>query len=282
MLNLVDDYKAARCTHCCSEGVYDRRLPLPLQPPPSSQVQLPRSDAAASSSAVEGVPGVPAFPLPRFVKETVSYYSDWKWAVTVPLEVDLCAVERLEGVARPVGRRLPHGITVDSGAGQSVMSPDAVPEYALQPSSGQAKGQQFIGAGGERMPNMGEKRIPLMTAEGTARIATFQAASVRKPLLAVSAACDKGQMVMFDNDGSYIIERDCPEGREIRRLARQCIAKMSLERRNGVYTLPTWVVPPSQLPAEARKRAAPTGSDGDVQMEFGDTDMGPGFTRQGR
>eukprot|EP00974_Lingulodinium_polyedra_P060235 5806197-Lingulodinium_polyedra.AAC.1 len=67
---------------------------------------------------------------------------------------------------------------------------------------------------------------------GAARIATFQAAPVRKPLLAVSAVCDVGQLVVFDNDGSYVIERDSPEGREIRRLARQCQAKMTLEREN--------------------------------------------------
>ena len=78
-----------------------------------------------------------------------------------------------------------------------------------------------------------------MTADGVSPLATFQIAPVRKPLLAVSASCDAGQLCFFDNDGSYIIERESPEGREIRRLAKQCVAKMTLKRKNGVYTLPT-------------------------------------------
>ena len=73
----------------------------------------------------------------------------------------------------------------------------------------------------------------------------------------VSALCNAGQVCVFDNDGSYNIERDSPEGREIRRLAKQCVAKMTLERTNGVYTLPTWVVPPERLTPEARSRTMP-------------------------
>ena len=125
---------------------------------------------------------------------------------------------------------------MDSGAGKSVMNPDAVPEYMLQESQGQIQGQHFLGAGGERLPNIGQKCVPLMTADGVSRLATFQITPVRKPLLAVSASCDAGHMCVFDNDGSYIIERESPEGREIRRLAKQCVAKMTLERKNGVYT----------------------------------------------
>ena len=70
------------------------------------------------------------------------------------------------------------------------------------------------------MPNLGEKKIALMTADGVGRLSTFQGVSVRKPLLAISASCDKDQTVLFDNDGSYILNRQSPEGRETRRLAK--------------------------------------------------------------
>ena len=69
------------------------------------------------------------------------------------------------------------------------------------------------------MPNLGQKTIPLMLADGTAAAATFQAAKVRKPLMAVSASCDQGQLVLFDNDISCMIDLDSSQGREIRRLA---------------------------------------------------------------
>ena len=54
-----------------------------------------------------------------------------------------------------------------------------------------------------------------MMTDGAIRMDTFQAAPMRKPLLAVFAACDIGHMCLFDNGGSYIIARDCPEGSEI-------------------------------------------------------------------
>ena len=125
------------------------------------------------------------------------------------------------------------------------------------------------------MPKLGQKTIPLMLADGTTAAATFQAAKVRKPLMAVSASCDQGQLVMFDSDISCMIDRDSPEGREIRRLAKQCIAKTCFERKGGVYTLPAWTTPPNQLHEQDRGRMKPVDAQGDAVME-------PGFPRQGR
>ena len=76
-------------------------------------------------------------------------------------------------------------------------------------------------------------------ADGTTRMAIFQAAPVRKPLIAVFKSFDLGRMCLFDDDGSYIIERDNPKGWEIRRGSKQCIANIVFERKNGVHTLPT-------------------------------------------
>eukprot|EP00974_Lingulodinium_polyedra_P094526 9162368-Lingulodinium_polyedra.AAC.1 len=55
----------------------------------------------------------------------VSYYDKWARGVRAQ-EVDLCAVDE---AGRKGGRRLQHDITVDSGAGKSVMNPADVPEY---------------------------------------------------------------------------------------------------------------------------------------------------------
>ena len=183
-----------------------------------------------------------------------------------PPDVEVNAVD-----ARPEAEGRQLTIAVDSGAGQSCINPDHVPEYELQPSAGQARGQHFVGAGGERMPNLGLKTVPLLMVDGVAKAATFQAAKVRKPLLAVSASCDQGQLVMFDNDISAMIERDSPEGREIRRLAKQCVAKTTLERNNGVYTISARIIPPEKLSPSDRQRMKPTT----------DVDMTPGFPRQG-
>ena len=64
---------------------------------------------------------------------------------------------------------------------------------------------------------------------------------------------------------------------EIRRLAKQCFAKMTLERKNGVYTLPTWVVPPERLSPEARRRTMPVTRSRHDPME-----VDSGFARPGR
>ena len=93
--------------------------------------------------------------------------------------------------------------------------------------------------------------------------------------MAVSASCDQGQLVMFDNDLSCMLDRDSPEGREIRRLAKQCVAKTRFERKGGVYTIPAWIVPPEQLSAHDRQRMKPSAGQPDVEMT-------PGFPRQGR
>ena len=173
-------------------------------------------------------------------------------------------------------------LTVDSGAGKSAMSQKDAPEYPVLPSEGQARGQMCVGAGGERMPNNGEQILPLMTMDSTARISTFQNVDVRKPLLTVSATCDKNQLVIFDNDGSAILNRDSPEGREIRRLLKSATDKLNLERKNWIYTLPTWIIPPHKISA-ADKRKIRYDRSGDTMMgELGTTaGATAGFHRQG-
>ena len=42
-------------------------------------------------------------------------------------------------------------ITVDSGAGESVVNPDDWPNVDLKPSKGSVKGQRYVGPGGERL-----------------------------------------------------------------------------------------------------------------------------------
>eukprot|EP00973_Karenia_brevis_P027252 3759075-Karenia_brevis.AAC.1 len=90
------------------------------------------------------------------------------------------------------------------------MDPDDLPEVPLEDSPGSIKGQQYLGAGKEKIKNVGQKKFTIELQNGGKRRVTFQAAAVRKPLLAVSGACDLGQFCFFDNEGSYICRRDSP------------------------------------------------------------------------
>ena len=86
---------------------------------------------------------------------------------------------------------------------------------------------------------MGEMVGKVMLEDGPTGKVKFQAAKIRKPLLAVSGVVDKGNLVIFDQD-SYMIPGDSPEIREIRRLIKQAKAKIPLNRKNGVYTMRAW------------------------------------------
>ena len=55
------------------------------------------------------------------------------------------------------------------------------------------------------MPNLGQLKPEMLLENGNDGRFTFQAAEVRKPLLAVSSVNDKGNLVLFDNEGSFII-----------------------------------------------------------------------------
>ena len=115
----------------------------------------------------------------------------------------------------------------------------------MRPSPGSLRGQKYRGPGGEIIPNQGEQRIAVQLESGDKRAMTFQSAPVRKPLLAVSGACDEDQFVIFDNGGSFICRRDCPEAQAVLSL----IAKMDprnkipLTRKNGTYSMPVWLQP---------------------------------------
>ena len=82
----------------------------------------------------------------------------------------------------------------------------------------------------------------MITESGKQAVGEFQVIDgLEKTLVAVSDACDKGNLSLFDNDGSFLIDRESPEGKEIRRLGLAAKRKISMHRRNGVYVMPVWV-----------------------------------------
>ena len=66
----------------------------------------------------------------------------------------------------------------------------------------------------------------------------FQVADgINKPLAAVSDCCDKGNVVIFDNDISCLLRRDSEEGKAIRELIQKAKMKTQIRRQNGVYVM---------------------------------------------
>ena len=83
---------------------------------------------------------------------------------------------------------------------------------------------------GDRLPNLGEKKLDVTTSDGQAATATYQAADVTRALCAVSRICDKGNTVTFQAEGGFI---ENPDG-----------VRTHFRRENNVYVMDLYVKEP--------------------------------------
>ena len=98
---------------------------------------------------------------------------------------------------------------VDSGAGETVLAEDELPEIETKESWGSKHGQKYEVANGEEIGNVGEKRfvahMVMVDGEDSGpRGVTAQVCDVHRPLMAVKRVCRHGNRVVFDEDGSYV------------------------------------------------------------------------------
>ena len=95
-------------------------------------------------------------------------------------------------------------------------------------------GLTYQSATGEPIPNLGEKKLNLVTNGGDKRTMTMQVAKgIAKPLGSVSRICAAGHRVVFDDDGSYIQHKETGN-------------LTPLRQSNGVYVLDAWIAPPNE------------------------------------
>ena len=102
-------------------------------------------------------------------------------------------------------------IAIDSGAAATVIPHTMVTEYPIVATAMSEAGVCYVSATGEPIPNLGEQRLPLATIEGSLRAMTFQAAPVAKPLGSMKKMCQAGHVVVFDDEGSYIYNKNTQE-----------------------------------------------------------------------
>ena len=147
-------------------------------------------------------------------------------------------------------RRLAEDITVDSGAGASVGNGATLfPEWQLKPSAGSRMGVQYVGAGGERIPNQGERSGRLMFEGGVIGRSRWQEARTQKPLLAVSDLEDMGNVTIFSPSGSIIAPGSDPVVKQILDLLPLVKGSIKIHRSKGTYKIPAWIVDePSDFP----------------------------------
>ena len=129
-------------------------------------------------------------------------------------------------------------LAIDSGAAETVIPHTLVTDYQIIETDKSRSGACYASATGEPIPNLGEQRLLLATEEGSMRAMTFQAAPVAKPLGSVKRICQAGHYVIFDEDGSYIMNKATGELNWLR-------------EQNGNYMLDVWVPPPFQTSGNA-------------------------------
>ena len=72
-------------------------------------------------------------------------------------------------------------IAIDSGACDSVISPEHVPDHEVHESVESRRGEDFQSATGEPIPNLGDLQLPLYMRDGTVRGMVIKASLVTKP-----------------------------------------------------------------------------------------------------
>ena len=126
------------------------------------------------------------------------------------LFVDVEVEEKPVAHVQKTGKLVPAGrgkITIDSGAAESVMPKDMLPNEPAVEGKAKKNGVRYVAANGAKMENMGEKKAKFKI-DGSQAVngITFQVTDVSKPLASVSRILDKGNRVVFSRgpEGSYI------------------------------------------------------------------------------
>ena len=117
---------------------------------------------------------------------------------------------------------------MDSGAAESVGPPSMAPGVPIHESPGSRRGQAYIAAGHERIPNLGQQVLSVVTNEGQEAQALYQIAEVTRPLTAVGSTCDRGNVVIYGPHGGCILNLESG-------------VQTDFARRGGIYELDLWM-----------------------------------------
>jgi hypothetical protein len=133
------------------------------------------------------------------------------------------------------------GVTVDSGAADSVAAPETFAGYPVTPHD---QLQFYQSATGEPIVNIGEQLVAMVTNEGTLRGMKFQATKkVKKPLASVKRMVEANHAVIFAPEeigGCFILNLETGEMNKLR-------------ESEGNYMLDVWVPPANAMEGFGRQ-----------------------------
>ena len=131
--------------------------------------------------------------------------------------------------SEPDGKWVKVKSVMDSGASVPVAPPSMLPNVQVKPSEGSKRGQKFTSASKHKLKNLGEQRAKAYTEQGEQAEVLFQIADVSKPLVSVSAICERGNRVIFGRNGGIV--QNLYTG-----------SQTPFYRENGVYVLSMWLL----------------------------------------
>ena len=126
-------------------------------------------------------------------------------------------------------------LTIDSGASENVIGPNAVTAVPITPSKGSTSGVKYVAANGKEMSNMGEQNIKVITEEGNGCNLHMQVTDVRRALMSVSRICDAGHEVRFGKCGGEIVHIESGQVTKFRRVDDVYRLKVNLVDEQQVF-----------------------------------------------
>ena len=124
---------------------------------------------------------------------------------------------------------------MDSGCGCSVAPPGMCPAYPIHESAGSLRGQEFMSASEDTLPNLGEQVLNVVMGDGKETSIKYAIADVSRALNAVTEICDHGNRVIFGRGGGVI--ENLQTGKQT-----------PFKREGNIYCLDYWVKPfPGQV-----------------------------------
>ena len=125
-------------------------------------------------------------------------------------------------------------VTVDSGSADHVAPEAEFSAFQLEESEGSKKGRRYVAANGQRVPNLGQRKVAMATEDGRGLHVVWQVTKVVKPLLSVSKLTSNGNVVILDKYHPRIIGVNGDV--------------TWLRRINGTYECDLWVKEGKQKP----------------------------------
>ena len=202
--------KAPRFVDVCSLRInYQRDFPKLQNRFDSLQSEDP--DVEIAQQPLKGPGGQNPVPAPR--GSVKSQRGKWKKIELSHVGCDSARKEELNSAYDDEYLEL----TIDSGAGENVMSEHMAPKTPVEYSKEQDAGVVYTAANGEIMPNRGKKVLRVITKEGQAKAMNMQITDVNKALMSVAKICDAGHSVVFTSDGGFIKSNKTGEETKFRR-----------------------------------------------------------------